>query len=91
MGDEFQHLPGGCRRFAAAIVIMFSRDRKTPIAEWWWTVDRELLVALVLLIVCGIVLSFAASPSVAERLHLPWYFFILRQCGFAHFDRLCWR
>src|ERR1700712_814513 len=62
---------------------MFSREKKTPIAEWWWTVDRELLVALILLIACGVVLSFAASPAVAERLHLPYYFFILRQCGFA--------
>ena len=62
---------------------MFSREKKTPIAEWWWTVDRELLVALVLLMACGVVLSFAASPAVAERLHLPWYFFIVRQCGFV--------
>jgi len=62
---------------------MFSRDRKTPIAEWWWTVDRELLVALILLMACGVVLSFAASPSVAERLHLPYYYFIVRQCGFT--------
>ena len=64
-------------------VIMFSREKKTPIAEWWWTVDRELLVALVLLMACGVVLSFAASPAVAERLHLPYYFFIVRQCGFV--------
>lgn len=64
-------------------VIMFSREKKTPFAEWWWTVDRGLLVALLLLMACGVVLSFAASPSVAERLHLPWYFFIVRQCGFA--------
>lgn len=62
---------------------MFSRDRKTPIAEWWWTVDRELLVALILLMACGIVLSFAASPSVADRLHLPHYYFIVRQGCFA--------
>lgn len=62
---------------------MFSRDRKTPIAEWWWTVDRQLLVALILLIACGIVLSFAASPSVAIRLHLPYYYFIVRQSFFA--------
>lgn len=62
---------------------MFSREKKTPFAEWWWTVDRELLVALILLMACGVVLSFAASPSVAERLHLPYYYFIVRQCGFA--------
>ncbi len=56
---------------------MFSRARKTPLAEWWWTVDRELLVALVLLMLCGITLSFAASPPVAERLGLsPWHFVV---------------
>jgi cell division protein FtsW len=56
-------------------MLSFSRDRKTAIAEWWWTVDRELLVALVLLLTAGMVLSFAASPPVAERLGLePWHF-----------------
>jgi len=56
---------------------MFSRIRKTPIAEWWWTIDRELLAALVLLMLTGLILSFAASPPVAERLGLsPWHFVI---------------
>jgi cell division protein FtsW len=56
---------------------MFSRERKTPIAEWWWTIDKELLAALVLLMMVGMVLSFAASPPVAERLGLgPWHFII---------------
>jgi cell division protein FtsW len=56
---------------------MFARDRKTPLAEWWWTLDKELLAALILLMIAGIVLSFAASPPVAERLGLsPWHFII---------------
>ena len=56
---------------------MFARDRKTPIAEWWWTIDNQLLSALVLLMAVGMVLSFAASPPVAERLGLsPWHFII---------------
>jgi len=56
---------------------MFARDRKTPLAEWWWTIDRELLAALILLMIAGIVLSFAASPPVAERLGLsPWHFIV---------------
>ncbi len=56
---------------------MFSRARKTPIAEWWWTVDRQLLLCLGLLLLCGMTLSFAASPPVAERLELwPWYFVV---------------
>lgn len=62
---------------------MFSRAKKTPIAEWWWSIDRELLAALVLLMMCGIVLSFAASPPVAERLGLdPWHF-IIRHAEFC--------
>jgi cell division protein FtsW len=56
---------------------MFSRARKTPIAEWWWTIDKQLLAGLVLLMMCGMVMSFAASPPVAERLGLsPWHFII---------------
>ncbi len=62
---------------------MFSRERKTPIAEWWWTIDKSLLTALTLLLLVGILLSFAASPPVAERLGLgPWHF-IVRQAVFA--------
>jgi len=57
--------------------MLFSRARKTPLAEWWWTIDRELLAALILLMIAGMVLSFAASPPVAERLGLsPWHFII---------------
>ena len=56
---------------------MFARDRKTPIAEWWWTIDKQLLSALILLMAVGMLLSFAASPPVAERLGLsPWHFVI---------------
>jgi len=62
---------------------MFARERKTPIAEWWWTIDKSLLAALILLMLVGVLLSFAASPPVAERLGLgPWHF-IIRQGMFA--------
>jgi cell division protein FtsW len=62
---------------------MFSRERKTPVAEWWWTIDKSLLAALILLMLVGVLLSFAASPPVAERLGLgPWHF-IVRQAIFA--------
>ncbi len=66
--------------------MMFSRAEKTPIAEWWWSIDRELLGALILLLTCGMVLSFAASPPVAERIGLSPWFFIIRHamfCGLA--------
>jgi cell division protein FtsW len=62
---------------------MFSRDRKTLLAEWWWTVDREMLAALVLLIGIGMVLSFAASPAVAIRHGFDEWHFVIRHAGFA--------
>ncbi len=34
---------------------MASRTERTPVADWWWTVDRYLLAALLTLMVCGIV------------------------------------
>lgn len=62
---------------------MFSRAKKTPIAEWWWTVDRQLLLGFALLLAAGLVLSFAASPPVAERLGLSAWHFITRHMVFA--------
>jgi cell division protein FtsW len=55
---------------------MISREQRTPLSEWWWTVDRSLLAAMVLLMLTGVVLSLAASPSVATRIGLdPFHFF----------------
>ena len=55
---------------------MISRERRTPLSEWWWTVDRPLLGAIVVLILAGIILSLAASPPVATRIGLdPFHFF----------------
>ena len=55
---------------------MISRDKRTFLSEWWWTVDRSLLTAVGGLMVVGIILSLAASPPVAARLGLdPFHFF----------------
>lgn len=55
---------------------MISREQRTPLSEWWWTVDRLLLAAVMTLMLGGVILSLAASPPVAARLHLdPFHFF----------------
>ena len=55
---------------------MLSRDQRTPLSEWWWTVDRLLLAAVLALMLAGIILSLAASPPVATRIGLdPFHFF----------------
>jgi cell division protein FtsW len=58
---------------------MVSRAERSPVADWWWTVDRWLLGAVGALIVCGLVLIMAGSPPVAERIGLPAFHFVNRQ------------
>jgi len=63
--------------------MMFSRAEKTPLAEWWWSIDKELLGALIMLLAVGVVLSFGASPAVAERIGLDEWHFVIRHAMFA--------
>lgn len=48
--------------------IMVTRVDRGPIAKWWWTIDRSILAACLLLMGSGVLFSFAASPSVAHRI-----------------------
>lgn len=61
---------------------MLSRLDKSPVATWWWTVDRWFLAAFLSLMGLGIVLSFAASPAVADRIGLDTFHFATRQIMF---------
>jgi len=61
---------------------MASRVDRSAIANWWWTIDRWFLAAFLSLMGLGVVLSFAASPAVAERIGLGSYHFVTRQIGF---------
>jgi cell division protein FtsW len=55
---------------------MLSREERNPLSEWWWTVDKPLLGAILVLMLAGIILSLAASPPVATRIGLdPFHFF----------------
>lgn len=55
---------------------MLSREERNPLSQWWWTVDRPLLGAIIALMLSGVILSLAASPSVAVRIGLdPFHFF----------------
>lgn len=62
----------------------FSRNDRSRLGLWWWTTDRWMLGAIGALIALGVILSFAASPAAAQRMHLgdPFHF-ALRQCVFA--------
>lgn len=54
----------------------FNRADRSLLSDWWFTIDRLVFAALLLLIAGGLVLSLAASPPVAIRLELdPFHFF----------------
>lgn len=60
-----------------------SRNDRSLLAQWWFTVDRVLLAAVLLLIGAGLVLSLAASPAMALKRGLPVFYFAQRHTLFA--------
>jgi cell division protein FtsW len=62
----------------------FPRTDRTRMGVWWWTTDHLLLGATAVLIVLGVLLSFASSPAAAARMNIgdPFHFAV-RQCVFA--------
>jgi cell division protein FtsW len=62
----------------------FARSDRSALGVWWWTMDRWLLGVVAILIVMGVLMSFAASPAAAARMNIgdPFHFAV-RQCVFA--------
>jgi cell division protein FtsW len=54
----------------------FARTDRSPVAQWWWTVDRWSIVAVLALVGFGSLLIMAASPAVAERIGADRLFFV---------------
>lgn len=61
---------------------MVSRVDRGAVANWWWTIDRYFLAACLALMGLGVLLSFAASPAVAQRIGLDSFHFVERQTMF---------
>jgi cell division protein FtsW len=61
---------------------LFSRTDQSFLGRWWWTVDRKMLAAFLVLAAFGIVLVTTASPPVAEHLGLGRYHFLIRHLVF---------
>ena len=57
---------------------MISRADNSALAEWWRTIDKLLLAAVLFLMLAGMLLSFAASPPVADRIGFESFHFIKR-------------
>ncbi len=53
-----------------------TRTDRSVIAEWWFSVDRSMLSAILLLMILGVIVSLAASPAAAQKIgQEPLYFF----------------
>ena len=61
---------------------LFSRTDKSILGQWWWTVDRGMLAAFLILAVLGVLLVATASPPVAERIGVGYYHFLQRHVIF---------
>ena len=61
---------------------MFSRTDMSLLGQWWQTVDRWTIAAIITLATLGAFLIIAASPPIAERLSLDTFHFVGRQVLF---------
>lgn len=60
-------------------MMQFARNDTSILGNWWWTVDRWLLGAVVLLGALGLLLTTTASPPVAERINVDSFHFVKKQ------------
>ena len=61
---------------------MVSRADRSRLSQWWWTIDKTLLISAIVLMAGGLVLSLAASPAIAERLECGQHAFFQTPCVF---------
>lgn len=71
------------------MVFSFSRSSSNMLANWWWTVDKVLLIAVGFLLLCGVVLSMSASPAVAKTIKVASYHFVYKHAIFVCLALLC--
>ena len=59
--------------------MLLGRSDRGLLAQWWFTVDRGLMSAVLLLMAAGVLISMAASPPVAERIGIDTFHFFKSQ------------
>jgi cell division protein FtsW len=60
-----------------------SRAERSVLVDWWFTVDRVLLAAVLAILGAGLLLSLAASPAIAVKRGLPAFHYVERHFVFA--------
>jgi cell division protein FtsW len=65
--------------------MLLGRSDRGLLAQWWFTVDRGLMFAVLLLMASGVLVSMAASPPVADRIGADTFHFIKGQLFYLTF------
>jgi cell division protein FtsW len=65
--------------------MLLGRSDRGLLAQWWFTVDRGLMFAVLLLMASGVLVSMAASPPVADRIGVDTFHFIKGQLFYLCF------
>lgn len=60
-------------------LIEFSRTDTSAVGKLWWSVDRWLLSAFILLIIVGVIMTMAATPMAAARIGVTDKFFFVKR------------
>ncbi|HEX7391220.1 MAG TPA: putative peptidoglycan glycosyltransferase FtsW [Acidiphilium sp.] len=61
---------------------MLSRADTSIVGRWWWSIDRVMLTALILLVGIGYVLAFAATPATNLSLSNPSTMTMVKQIAY---------
>ena len=64
------------------LALSLSRIERSPLKNWWWSIDHWTLWALCALALAGLLFLTASSPSVATRLDFPTFHFVEKQITF---------
>jgi cell division protein FtsW len=59
-----------------------TRTDISTVGRWWWTVDKWMLTATILLVAIGILLNLAAGPPAAGRIGAETFHFVRKQMAF---------
>ncbi len=59
-------------------MVLISRTDTSLLGQWWWSIDRWMLLYLTILLFVGVMVSMTASPIVASNLGMEDFYFVKR-------------